>query len=248
MVLKLSFSQISTYLECPYRYYLSYIVKLPGVAKPYFSFGHSVHSALERFHKPRLLPESYTLNDLLGWFDSSWKSEGFKDSQAEAKAKDEGKSLLVGYYERNKDKPQLSLEVEKKFTLEINSIKVSGVIDRIDRLPNGNLHLIDYKTGNFIPQELEQKDKLQLSIYTLAATKLFDGEVEKATYMFLRSGTELTFEPDSEQLATTIYTIEKVSSDINSGFFPKCKNKFCPWCDFYSFCDTAKILNFTEGF
>lgn len=248
MALKLSFSQISTYLECPYRYYLSYIVKLPGVAKPYFSFGHSVHAALEKFHKPRLLPETYTLSDLLEWFESSWVSDGFKDPQSEAKAKDEGKSLLVGYFERNKDKPQFSVEVEKKFTLEINSVVVSGVIDRVDRLPSGNLHLVDYKTGNFIPQELEQKDKLQLSIYTLAATKLFKGEVEKATYMFLRSGTELTFAPDSEQLATTIYTIEKVSKDIGSGFFPKCKNKFCPWCDFYSFCDSAKVYNVQEGF
>lgn len=248
MALSLSFSQISTYLECPYRYYLSYIIKLPGLPKPYFSFGSSIHSALEKLHKPRLIPEKSSLSQLVTWYEESWVSDGYADIETEAKAKEEGKALLVSYFEKYGQSIVPAVDVEKRFKLMMGEITINGVIDRIDRGEDDKLRIIDYKTGNYIPIELGPAEKLQLTIYTIAVGSIYQNKVEKATYLYLKSSVEMSFVPSDDDLASAINTIETVASQIKEGIFPRCKNKFCPWCDYYQSCNKTSVIHVKEGF
>lgn len=48
----LSYSGFHTYAECPLRWKFSYIDRLPETPRGYFSFGRSIHSALEEFVRP----------------------------------------------------------------------------------------------------------------------------------------------------------------------------------------------------
>ncbi|MDE1820288.1 MAG: PD-(D/E)XK nuclease family protein [Euryarchaeota archaeon] len=48
----LSYSGFSAYEECPLRWKFRYIDKLPELPRGYFSFGRSIHSALEEFVGP----------------------------------------------------------------------------------------------------------------------------------------------------------------------------------------------------
>ena len=41
--------------------------------------------------------------------------------------------------------------IETPFQFWINTLKVGGRIDRIDRLPDGRVEIIDYKTGANVP-------------------------------------------------------------------------------------------------
>jgi ATP-dependent helicase/nuclease subunit B len=63
------------------------------------------------------------------------------------------------------DTPVLELE------LETETIRVHGVIDRVDRNANGELRVIDYKTGSshLDKSDLENGYSLQLPIYAMAA-------------------------------------------------------------------------------
>ncbi len=248
MVLTLSFSAVSTFLECPYRYYLAYVIKLPGLPKPYFSFGRSLHTALEKLHKPKIVPENPTLEDLMCWFERSWVSEGYTDPEVEAKAKDEGRSILVAYYESVKDNIVRSVDVEKRFKINLGGIDMTGVIDRVDPAPDGALHIIDYKTGNHMPTFLEREEKLQLAIYSMAARSVYRAPVDRASYLYLRTGASLSFSPSDADFENVLETIGDVARRIANEDFPRCENKFCLWCDFYKSCQGAKVINIKDGF
>ena len=49
--MKLSYSAIRTYLECPFRYRLTYIERLPTRTRPYMKLANALHYTLERFHQ-----------------------------------------------------------------------------------------------------------------------------------------------------------------------------------------------------
>src|SRR5438270_12667242 len=56
------------------------------------------------------------------------------------------------------------LSTEKSFKVEIEGITVTGRIDRIDRMADGTIENVDYKTGKAKDQQ-DDKEPLQLSIF-----------------------------------------------------------------------------------
>ncbi len=70
----LSHSSISLFNECPQKYKFKYIDKIPEKPKYFFSFGQSVHLALEYFYGPVLTPaapKAPSLEDLLKHFHAT---------------------------------------------------------------------------------------------------------------------------------------------------------------------------------
>ena len=68
------------------------------------------------------------------------------------------------------------------------TIRMSGSIDRVDRLPDGSISIIDYKTGKPNHYRENIKKKLQPYLYARAAERLDqDLKVKKAGYLFLKN-------------------------------------------------------------
>lgn len=59
-----SFSRINTFLQCPYAYYLSYVLKEESLPSPYTEHGSWVHKQLEDI--PNHDPEAQVFVDALG--------------------------------------------------------------------------------------------------------------------------------------------------------------------------------------
>ena len=71
--------------------------------------------------------------------------------------------------------------LERQFMLEIGDLKLSGRIDRIDKLPDGTYEVIDYKTGS---ANKDAKNDLQMTVYALACKEVFKIPVSKLTFYF----------------------------------------------------------------
>lgn len=244
----LSFSRISQYLECPYKFFLAYIVGLPGIPRSYFSFGKSVHSALEQFHKPKLLAYDSSLDSLLALYEKSWISEGFPDIETEIRCKDEGRSILIGYHNHLGGELPRVAEVEMNFKLEIEGVTLTGFIDRIDLNNDGSVNLVDYKTSKSIPAALENLDRLQLSIYSLAVSTLWNVKVRQASNLYLRQMALRSFEPVLPDFEKARELIGVVSKGITDKRFDRCPNRFCQYCDFYQGCQGSNVIHMEESF
>ncbi len=82
------------------------------------------------------------------------------------------------------------LAVERRFRFELDASTLTGFIDRIDRLPDGGLRLIDYKTSKSAMKMDEAEQDLQLALYALACREVPElaqlGEVAELVYLYPR--------------------------------------------------------------
>jgi RecB family exonuclease len=191
--MKLSYSSVSTYRNCPLSYKFYYVDWLPTLPRPALSFGQSIHAALRDFYQEikeleekgnSLSPQTSfnpnptlpffkppPLEKLLFYFRLNWSSEGYESKEKIKEAYARGEEILKVYYEENKNSFKAPLAIEERFEIQLDGFLLTGVIDRIDLTPEG-LEIIDYKTGQFVPSEEEIKSDLQLPIYHLAAERI----------------------------------------------------------------------------
>lgn len=236
----LSHSSISMYQECPQKYKFKYIDKIPEKPKHFFSFGSSVHEALEYFYGVTALPAP-TLKEVLQYLKDHWKSEGYKDETQEAQYFDDGKVILTAFYKKHIESYHIPFFVEYNFNLEVDGVPVTGKVDRIDKLPDGRIAILDYKTGKAIPEGRVLGDA-QLTMYQMACEELLGAKVARLTFYHLPSLKELTIERHSQDQVDVLRrrVVTTAESIMKEAFAPKPDEKKCFWCDYKPICPIFK--------
>jgi RecB family exonuclease len=232
---KLSYSSISTYETCPAKYKFQYEDRLPTEGSPALSFGDSLHRALRRFHD-RPVPVAPTLPELHEMLEGEWLSDGYRDQAEERLYRDHAWQVLAEYHTANADSFRIPAALEFRFTVEVEGVQVSGVIDRMDRIPGGGYEIIDYKTNRRLPPKAVVDRDLQLSVYYLAAKEIWGIEPERLTLYFLLPGERMTTfrtPADADDVRRRIAT---VAERIEAGKFEPRQNPLCNWCDFQRQC------------
>ncbi len=233
--MKLSYSSISTYETCPAKYKFQYEERIPTSRSPALTFGDVLHRALFRFHD-RPVPVPPSLEDLHGFLDDEWSGEGYRDPGEESLYRDHARQVLAQYHLENADQFRIPAALEYRFTIDVEGVMVSGVIDRMDRMPGGGYEIIDYKTSRRLPPQARIDRDLQLSVYHLAAKEIWGIEPERLTLYFLLPGQRMstTRTPaDTDELRRRIAT---VAERIEAGKFEPRQNPLCDWCDFQDRC------------
>lgn len=249
-------SQIQTYINCPYLFYLEYILGLEVSNweyedKEFLDIGNFYHKILENYFKnfKGVVPE---YNEDL--YREIFSNE-FKDLDVNLKSI--GEAL---YYERLKAyiifeinrmvkyglKPE---EFEKPFEITIDDIKISGRIDRIDLCENGMAHIVDYKSGTCPSAKSSRAgDNLQLQIYAMAAADmgykvggLSFGIIKDAKSVDIYKDSDVYNSKDTEEILNEILVkakevIATVHENIKAGNFEKSENCTMNRCAFYELC------------
>jgi ATP-dependent helicase/nuclease subunit B len=145
---------------------------------------------------------------------------------------------------------------DQKVVLDIGGKKVAlkGSIDRVDRLGDGRLHVIDYKTGSSQPYERLSEDdpvvggtKLQLPVYALAAQKLLDGAGAVGTYWFVtRKGgyKRKELQIDGSVVKQAKAAIGTLIDLVERGLFPGNPGpdgQHCRLCSFNDLCPSDRL-------
>ncbi len=234
--MKLSYSSISLHESCPLAWKFRYVDKLPGKSKHYFSFGKAVHAALESMYDPQR-GECPPAQDVVDAFFDHWSDAGYKDAAAIRKGQREGEAMLRAYHLAHAKAWKPALYVEFKFDFNVDHVRVTGFIDRIDIAEGGGLRIVDYKTG----RELEPGRHLtddQLTSYQMAVVELGLGEVVEVAFDHVPSLAAPASPRRSAAMVDAFRAkVVKTAEAINSGEFPaKPSEKACSWCDHKAAC------------
>ena len=231
----LSYSQISTYQSCPLLYKLQYIDGLKPKDKWYFSFGTTMHLCAEYFFKVRVPPPP-SLEELLQYYEKNWLSEGYESAAEEANYRAYGREILSKFWEIHSADFRMPIAVERRFYIDIEGVKLRGLIDRVDKLDSGGLAIIDYKTNKELFTQDDLKNNLQLTLYQLATEQTWFLPVERLTLYHLRSNTPCSCQPrKKKQLNEARRLVLEVAENIAEQRFPATENQYCP-CDFPEYC------------
>ena len=231
----LSYSQISLYQSCPLCYKLQYIDGLEPKERGYFSFGTTMHACAEYFFKIKVPPPP-SLDELLQFYEQNWLSEGYESAEEEANYKAYGREILAKFWEIHSSDFRMPIAVEHRFFIDIEDVKLTGKIDRVDKLDNGGLSIVDYKTDRELFTKDDLDKNLQLTLYQLAVEQSWFLPVERLTLYHFRSNTPCSCPPRSgAQLDEAKSLVLAVARGIGEERFPATENERCP-CDFAEYC------------
>jgi RecB family exonuclease len=233
--MRLSYSSINTYETCPAKFKFQYEDRVPQAPSPALSFGDSLHRALHLFHD-RPVPVPPSLEELHEMLEISWVSSGFADASEERTYRDHGRQVLANYHREAAPGYRIPAALEFRFSIEVEGVQLSGVIDRMDRIPGGGYEIIDYKTNRRLPPQARIDRDLQLSVYHLAAREVWGIEPERLTLHYLLPGQRMTTTRTAADVDELRRRIATVAERISAGKFEPRQNPLCDWCEYQPLC------------
>ena len=222
---------------CPLQYKFTYIDGLADqykTAKPYLTMGAHVHNALKDFYE-NLKPEQRNYKNLEAILRKRWleNRSGFSGSEDEKRWGTKALQMLKLYIHKN-NVANTPAMLEDYYDTDIaKDIKVLGRIDRVDEDEQG-YHVIDYKTGKFDQEDLND---FQLIIYALIMSANIKKPIYKASYLYLANNQWHSIDVSDDMYKQSVAKVKKEVEKIKNEkkFKPKI-NKYCKTCDFLEIC------------
>ena len=243
----LSFTKLDTYDRCHKKFWYSYVLKaLPANQEAAALYkGSTFHDIVEdssNRQKAGIIDDFSVLSNEL---DKRWDSTKYLTSPVQKEEQDR-KSLtpaLESYHKWTKQNPNEIMEVEREFTVQISNWKIDGKIDRIEKTPDGEYVVIDYKTGNAKDIDAENSLQLNLYAYALKNDKQFGKYPKKSKFFYVEKPEgEQFYEYDvsDDKVKETIAKIEELIKLIEEKDFVANPAFHCKWCQYSDICDEAK--------
>ena len=163
-------SQLDNFLKCP----LHWFIETHGGSSGSFSasLGSLIHEVLE-------VSESSELEELEKLKLSRWNSLEFEADWLEELGKRQAHRMLTNlasYLKQFEEAGGKVLASEQNFSFELGNIQVRGQVDRIEQLTDGNVVIVDLKTGKLAATAQETETNPQLALYQMA---VLEGGFEK---------------------------------------------------------------------
>ena len=202
----LSPSRAGDFKTCPQLFKFRAIDRLPEPTSVHQARGTTAHLALQRlFDLPSSDRTPDTLFDLFreAWTEIRGEDEFaglFSDVEEERKWGIESLELLANYFAIEDPAAFDPAERELDITEEMDGIVIRGILDRMDRLPDGSLVIVDYKTGKAPPESYALPAFFALKIYALLIRKRTGETPVELRLLYLNGPTLYRLPVDDRQL------------------------------------------------
>lgn len=251
---KVSPARLATFADCPRRYRMSYVDRpTPTRTGPWAhsTLGAVVHNALRALFE--LPPERRTPIRAAALLSEQWQDGGFADAGQAAAYRERAKAWVMEYVEHN-DVSATPIGLERWVSAPVNpepgqppSMIIEGRADRIDER-DGELVVVDYKTGRRAPDEYEARASQALAMYAVASARTLRKPCSRVELHHLPSGTIAAAEHTEQTLRRHLARAEETAEDLRAAtdsladggdaqeLFPARVGPRCAWCDFRPSC------------
>ena len=248
--LQLSASKLETYEDCALRYFYEYVLRVGDESNVYAELGSLVHEVLRAFLDPDNDEVDYSLDGLHELGERMWRDDLARYRPQVEEARRDYFDMLEHWWDAEGAlvRPDV-VAVERRFEVDVGPHKVTGSIDRVDRI-DGGLRIVDYKTGSKETPEAEMPDNLQLAVYHLAACRDPElaacGPATELDLVFLRSMKVRSQPVTSDHEAATEARVLAVADRILAEEFEPSVHANCRVCAFHRVCPIQAAGRETE--
>lgn len=243
----LSVSRLGKFEQCPKAFWFAYIEKAPRIEgdRDAAEFGSLLHLVLERLYQ-WIVREEHTgklPDDLLDTlYRDAWEHAPLKGVDVYA----EGIQLLRVYVAQQGafDHTQI-LATELEFRIPVGEFEIFGKIDRVDKLDDETIEVIDYKSNRVLFTHDEVEHNLQLAVYQLVVQRMFPwAKHVRLAFHMLRHRCVLQTERSPEQLDDVQdYLVAIGRKTERSQTYPAKLSRLCGWCDHRHLCDAYRTAS-----
>jgi putative RecB family exonuclease len=242
----LSPSKVSSFTDCALAFRFSAIDRLPEPPSIPATKGTLVHATLERLFC--LPPAERTVPAALTCFDQAIEAmrddpelTGLDlDAEAEAAFLDDAEQLVRRYFALEDPQQVNPIGLELKMEVELGTLRLRGIIDRLELDEHGRLVVTDYKTGR-VPSEQHERARLGgVQFYSYLCERLFGQRPARVQLLYLSEPMAIIAEPTEQSTRGLERKVQAVWTAVEracerADFRPKV-SRLCDWCAFKAYC------------
>jgi putative RecB family exonuclease len=241
----LSPSSIETFRQCPLKYKLSRIDKLPDPPTEATIMGNFVHSVLEDLLAVPAAERTIPTARLL--MANQWHT-AYSDRVSEILMHSE-KAIhkfrwnswwcIENYFKIEDPSAIDSKGIEHELNGFIEDVPLKGFIDRWHEEEAG-ICISDYKTGKTPKPRYANNKFFAMTVYADLLSKETEKPVSKIELLYLKDGVRMDkpitngLLSDMREIVTTTYREVKVR--CSTGEFEPTRNTLCDWCNYKPIC------------
>jgi DNA helicase-2/ATP-dependent DNA helicase PcrA len=233
---RLSATAVETYETCPLQFKFEREWKLSRQVHAAVQYGAAMHRVLRTHYDSVRLGRTKSDDELMQLFRDDLAASGIQDKYQQELYLKQGLEQLRDFLAGTRSAPPPEvLHTEEWFEMQIAGTKVAGRIDRVDRTVDGNVAIVDYKTGKARSQE-DADESLQLSIYAMAAREKWGYRVAELVFHNLEGNVPVFSKRTEFQLAEARERVQAVARGIAEGNFKPKPDFYCNFCAFRGLC------------
>lgn len=243
----LSPSKVASFKDCALAFRYSAIDHLPEPPSVHAAKGTLVHRALEllMWDEPAgqrsvdiaLQKLARARDDVLG----STEYEGLDlDDQAEAEFLADAEQLVRNYFQLEDPNSITVIGTELRLSVQVGSLTLRGVIDRLELDRDGGLVVTDYKTGRAPGEAYEQSRLAGVHFYAFLCQHALGRRPSRVQLLHLREPLAISTVPSEQsiralrQQTAAIWAAVELACQRDD-FRPR-PGRLCDFCAFRAYC------------
>jgi putative RecB family exonuclease len=238
---------VTSFRDCALAFRFTAIDHLPEEPTIWTVKGTLVHRALERLfwqHDRGQRSPGAGRHELdQAWDelqdDPEYLALGLEASEADALRAD-AETLVANYFAVEDPDEVTPVGIELTLEARIGGVRLRGILDRLDRRADGELVVVDYKTGRAPGPAYLQSKMIGVQLYALLCQEVLGRRPVEVRLVHLKEPTVISTEPTEQTLrgqrikALAVWSaIERACRDED--FRPR-TSPLCSYCRFQEFC------------
>lgn len=238
----LSPSKVASFKDCALAFKFSAIDHLPEPPAPWLAKGTLVHRALELLfcEAPERRTLAVALEHLEAARDEVLADEEYAGLEVDDEFFADSEVLVRNYFELEDPTTVNAIGLELKLEAQLGSLRLRGIIDRLELGPNGELIVADYKTGRAPHVTFEGSRLGGVQFYAFLCEQLLGRRPDRVQLLHLREPLVISSVPTDQSIRGLTMRTSAVWAAVERAcerddFRPRVSG-LCDSCAFRDYC------------